>query len=354
MRNFEAKPAYRQPVSLILGLVSPSSGGKTFTALELATGIQSVVGGDIDLIDTEHGRATFYADKFKFNYVNFEPPFGSLDYLDAIQQSDKRGASVIIVDSMSHEHASEGGMLDAHEQEVTRMAGNDYAKRERVSMLAWQKPKAARRKLLQGITALNAHLIMCFRAKETSKPAKNDQGKNVIIPMGFMPIAGDEFVFESALSVLFHPNAKGVPTWNPEHMGERMAVKIPAQFEWIKDHKGPLNRDIGRKLAEWAKGTPMADLKPNTTQSKPKPQEPATAPAQDLDTPISEDGDLTFADRWDMTISEATDGSTLGADFNAAMKTEDWDLLKADNPKRAMEIKNKVVGKVAELKRVVA
>lgn len=268
-RDFSATPATRQSVNLIAGLVGPSSSGKTYTALELATGIQSVVGGEIDLIDTEHGRALFYADQFRFNHVPFEAPFASLDYLDAIQQSAKRGAKVIVVDSMSHEHESAGGMLDFQDAELTRMAGQDYGKRERMQMLAWAKPKAARRKLLQGLTQIDAHLILCFRAKNTSKPGTNDQGKKVVIPMGFVPIAGEEFVFEAALSMLFHPNSGGVPTWAPDMPGERIAVKLPKQFEWMRAHRGPVDRSVGAKLAEWAVGgataaRPAAVEKPST------------------------------------------------------------------------------------------
>ena len=151
-RQFNVSPAKRQAVNLIIGLVGPSSSGKTYTALELASGIQSVSGGDIDFIDTEHGRGLFYADNFKFNHIPFSAPFASLDYLEAMTQSAKRGAKVIIVDSCSHEHDGEGGMVDYQDQELTRMAGTDYAKRERMQMLAWAKPKKARRTLLQGLT----------------------------------------------------------------------------------------------------------------------------------------------------------------------------------------------------------
>src|SRR6202000_2281566 len=130
-RTFDATPAHRGAANLIIGLVGLYSSGKTYTALEIATGIQSVVGGDIDFIDTEHKRALFYADKFKFNHIDFRAPYASLDYRDAIEQSAKRGAKTIIIDSMSHEHDSEGGMLDYQDQELTRMAGQDYGKRER-------------------------------------------------------------------------------------------------------------------------------------------------------------------------------------------------------------------------------
>ena len=63
-RTFEAKPAVRQKVPLLCGLVGPSGGGKTFSALRLATGMQQVSGGDIYIVDTEARRALHYADRF--------------------------------------------------------------------------------------------------------------------------------------------------------------------------------------------------------------------------------------------------------------------------------------------------
>lgn len=258
MRQFESKPVARTAMNLFIGMTGASSSGKTFSALRLATGIQSVVGGDIVLIDTENRRSTMYADNFKFQHIHFDPPFGSLDYLEALEFAASKGAKTIIVDSMSHEHESIGGLIDSHEKELDRLAGDDWKKRERVAMLAWQKPKAARRKLLQGITRLNANVILCFRAKTTSKPIKNKDGKTEIVPMGFMPIAGDEFVYEMSLGCLLLPCSDGVPTWNPEHQGERMAVKLPAQFRSMIREGEPLSEELGAKLARWAQGSEPA------------------------------------------------------------------------------------------------
>lgn len=316
-RQFNATPAERQAVNLILGLAGPSSSGKTYTALELATGIQSVVGGDIDVIDTEHGRALFYADAFKFNHVPFDAPFASLDYLEAIQQSAKRGAKVIVADSMSHEHEGIGGMIDFQEAEVERMAGSDYGKRERVKMLAWQKPKAARRRLLQGLTQIDAHLILCFRAKQTSKPAKDDRGKNVVVPMGFVPIAGEEFVFEAALSMLFHPNSGGVPTWNPDLPGERIAVKLPAQFGWLKDHRGPVDQAVGAKLAQWAVGGSKV----------PRTESPTTHPTATIEA---------RADKFEAALRGSVDLETLTRTWRSAVALRD--ILEAQAPKRHAEL----------------
>ena len=157
-RRFDAKPATREHVPLLLGLMGPSGSGKTFSALRLASGIQTVSGGDIYVIDTEARRALHYADQFKFKHIEFNPPFASVDYLSALEHCVKAGAGVVVVDSMSHEHEGPGGVLDYHERELDRIAGNDYGKRERVKMLAWQKPKADRRKLINGLLQLNANL----------------------------------------------------------------------------------------------------------------------------------------------------------------------------------------------------
>jgi len=129
-------PAVRERSPILIGLMGPSGGGKTFSALRLAKGIQSVVGGDIVGIDTEGRRMLHYADRFKFRHMPFPAPFGSLDYLAAIRQAVKTGGKTIIVDSMSHEHEGPGGLLDYWESEIDRMAGDDWAKRERVKMLA--------------------------------------------------------------------------------------------------------------------------------------------------------------------------------------------------------------------------
>src|ERR1700749_2602141 len=114
-RTFEDHEATRQKVPLLVGLMGPSGSGKTFSALRLATGIQQVSGGDIYFIDTEARRALPSADQFKFRHLEFNAPFGSLDYLAAIEHCVKAGAKVIVIDSMSHEHIGPGGYLQTQE-----------------------------------------------------------------------------------------------------------------------------------------------------------------------------------------------------------------------------------------------
>lgn len=254
VRVFEVKDAVRESVPLLIGLFGPAGSGKTFSALRLATGIQSVTGGDIYAIDTEARRMLHYASNFRFKHIQFDAPFGSLDYLAAMRQCVAAGAKVIIIDSFSHEHSSEGGYLMSQAAELDRMAGNDYAKRDRVKMAAWIKPAQARSQMINGILQLNANLIMCYRAKEKTKPVKVQNGKVEIREMGFMPISGDEILFEMTANCLLLPHANGIPTWQSEEPGERMMMKLPEQFRSIFADSQPLSEDIGRQLAEWAAG----------------------------------------------------------------------------------------------------
>jgi|SRR6185436_12448735 len=261
-RTFEAKPAVRESVPLLVGLMGCSGSGKTFSALRLATGIQSVVGGDIFGIDTEARRMLHYADQFKFKHIEFNAPFGSLDYLAAIEHCIKQGAKVIVIDSMTHEHSGPGGYLLTQDAEVERMAGNDYAKRERVKMAGWIKPSALRQRMISGILQMNANFIFCFRAKEKTKPVKGGG----IQELGFMPIAGEELLFEQTVNCLLPPKSGGIPQWRSDQIGERMMMKLPKQFESVFPENKTLDESTGAALATWARGGSAA---PAETQLAP-------------------------------------------------------------------------------------
>ncbi len=249
-RVFEDFEAKRAAVPLMVGLVGPSGGGKTYSALRLATGIQRVAGGDIFVVDTESRRSLHYANQFKFRHVPFAAPFGPLDYLAAIEYCAKKGAKVVIIDSMSHEHEGPGGVLEMHAAEVDRLAGGDQAKAERVKMLAWSKPKADRRRMINTMLQMPVSSIFCFRAKEKLKIERGQEPK----PLGFMPIAGEEFIYEMTVNFLLLPKAGGIPTWQSKEPGELQTMKLPQQFTSIFADPLPLSEDHGETMARWAEG----------------------------------------------------------------------------------------------------
>lgn len=250
VRSFQDKPARRKEVPLLIGLMGPSGGGKTFSALRLASGIQRITGGDIGYIDTEAGRALHYADRFTFRHMEFGAPFGPLEYLAAIEHYVKKGCRIVVVDSMSHEHEGRGGVLEMHQQEAERLADAWGVSLDKAKMSAWQKPKSERRRMIDSVLQMHANFIFCFRAKQKLKIEKKKDPE----PRGFMPIAGEEFVFEMTVNCLLLPNAGGIPTWDSEYEGERMMIKLPEQFREIFKERAPLSQDIGEKLARWAAG----------------------------------------------------------------------------------------------------
>ena len=261
-RVFEDIEAVRSEVPLLVGLVGPTFSGKTWTALELATGIQQVTGGEIFGIDTEKKRMMHYAERFRFRWVGFEAPFNPLAYLAAIEHCKRKGAKVVIIDSLSHMHEGPGGTLETHSAELDRIAGDDWKKRDRCTMLAWQKPKAELRRFLNSILQMDLNLIFCFRAKEK---LKIERGKEPI-EQGYMQISGDEVFYEMTCSLLFHPGAKGVPTLRSQYPGEQVVIKIPEQFNGLFREGEQVSREHGRKLAEWSTG--------GATPSKPAPVAP--------------------------------------------------------------------------------
>lgn len=239
-RTFEIRDAVRESVPMWIGLFGPSGAGKSFSALELATGIQSVTGGDIHAVDTEARRLLHYAGIFKFKHVDFQSPFSPADYLDVARACVKAGAKVVIFDSFSHEWEGVGGVLSMADSST------------KGGMSKWIQPKLEHRKMLDGLLQLPCSFIFCFRAREKIKPVKGGDP----IELGYQPIAPDDICFEMMLNCFLPPGSNGVPNWMPDFQGERAMVKLPLQFrELFAGGKAPqLNAALGAELARWAAG----------------------------------------------------------------------------------------------------
>ena len=250
-RTFEDKPATRERVPLLVGLVGPSGSGKTYSALRLATGMQRETGGEIFVIDTESRRALHYADDFKFRHIEMGAPFASADYAEAIKHCVNKGAGVLVIDSMSHEHEGPGGYLETHEAELDRMAGDDYRKRKRMTFSAWIKPSAERRRLISEVLRMGVNAIFCFRAKEKLKLVTGQDP----VQLGWQPIAGDAFIYEMTINCLMYPGANGVPNWAPDEVGEKIMLKRPKHLASVFKDGEPLSEETGEALALWAAGT---------------------------------------------------------------------------------------------------
>lgn len=282
-RTFEDKEAVRDKVPLLIGLMGPSGGGKTYSALRLATGIRNVSGGEIFVIDTEAKRAKHYAGDFKFRHVEFGAPFCPLDYLAAIEHCVKKGAGVVIVDSMSHEHEGPGGVLEQHAAEVERLTkawsrNGNHVNPEATNFPAWAEPKAKRRRLINSVVQLGVSAIFCFRAKEKSKPVKRgevidgkEQTRAGMVELGWMPIAGEEFVYEMGCNLLLDSGCDGKPTIKSDDIGTKRILKVPKQFRSILREGVQLSEQIGESMAQWSNGETGAALQAKTQKPQERP-----------------------------------------------------------------------------------
>src|SRR5712664_3433004 len=212
---FNFRPAVREQIRLLIGLSGGTGSGKTFSAMRLAKGLS----GDkrFAVVDTENGRASMYADYFQFDVAELTEPFTPDRYLDAITTADHKGYGVILVDSMSHEWAGDGGILDMQEDELKHMAGDNWQKREAVRMASWIKPKMSHKAMVQKLLQLKAHVILCFRAESKIEMVK-EGGKMVVRPKesltgldGWIPICEKNLPYELTASFLLTADKPGIP-----------------------------------------------------------------------------------------------------------------------------------------------
>jgi hypothetical protein len=241
--SFEFRPAKREAVGLLIGLAGASGSGKTYSALNLAKGMAN--GKRFAIIDTEAGRAKHYADVFDFDHGDLRAPFTPDAYAAAIEAADQAGYPVIVVDSFSHEHAGDGGLLDMQQAEFERMGSKDSAR-----MSSWIAPKVAHKKMLSRLLQVRAHVIVCLRAEEKIEIVKVN-GKTEVRPKqtltgldGWVPVCEKNLPYELTLSFLLTPDAPGVPK----------PIKLQEQHRPFFPLDKPISEEAGVSLAGWAAG----------------------------------------------------------------------------------------------------
>ena len=241
--SFTLRPAVRENVGLLIGLAGGTGSGKTYSAMRLAKGIC----GDkrFAVIDTEAGRAKHYADDFSFDHGDLTSPFRPDAYVDAITEVDKAGYPVIVVDSMSHEYAGEGGILEWQEDEFARLGGE-----EKVKLLSWAKPKQSHKRMVQRLLQVRAHVIMCFRSEPHVEMVKED-GKTKVIPKrgftgynGWFPVTEKNLPYELTVYFMMMAEKPGYP----------LPIKLPEQHKTLFPADKPIDESAGQRIAEWASG----------------------------------------------------------------------------------------------------
>jgi ABC-type dipeptide/oligopeptide/nickel transport system ATPase component len=172
--------ATKTQARLRLALCGPSGSGKTYSALEIAKHL----GTPIAVVDSEHGSASKYADRFDFDVCNLTD-FHPSRYLEAIKAAGEAGYKVIVIDSLSHAWFAE-----------LELAGKSFD--------GWKNVRPLERALIDAMLAAPAHIIATMRTKTewVMEEYVNKQGKTCSAPkrIGTAPIqaSGIDYEFDLA------------------------------------------------------------------------------------------------------------------------------------------------------------
>ena len=220
------KKAEKSKQKLRLLLEGASGSGKTYSALELASGL----GSNIAVIDTENGSASLYADKFEFDTLNLKPPFTPEKYIGAIELAEK-DYDVLIIDSISHEWSGEGGCLDIHNS-----LGGKFQD--------WAKVTPKHKKFLDKIISSDVHIIATARTKTDYAMNVNERGKTSPTKIGMKSEQRDglEYEFTTVLRI----NENHLAACSKDRTGvfdgkEQILSKENAKelIDWLNSGKDP-------------------------------------------------------------------------------------------------------------------
>jgi hypothetical protein len=252
----EIHRAMRKRAKLRLGLSGPSGSGKTYSSLLIAGGLGKRVG----LIDTENGSGELYADSPEisralpegYDVITLQAPFEPKRYVQAIQAFERGGYDVIIIDSLTHAWAGQGGLLD-QQGKIADRSGNGFS--------AWRQVTPEHNKLVDAILQSSAHCVVTMRSKTEYVIEQDSRGKATPRKVGLAPVMRDgiEYEFTVAMDLGQDHNAQATK--------DRTGLFDGSVF--------PVTRDTGKKLLAW--------LESGTAEE--------TAPAPDIETPFNDADD---------------------------------------------------------------
>lgn len=181
------KKAEKKQTKLRLAITGPSGSGKTYSALQIASGI----GNKIALIDTENHSASLYADEFSFDTREIDPPYTITKYIEAIQAAVLAGYDVLIIDSITHAWAGEGGLLAKKEALDNSNRGNSFTN--------WGSISKEHEQFKGRLLNCDVHLITTIRSKQDYVLQSNEKGQSIPKKIGLAPIQRDGIEYEFSL-----------------------------------------------------------------------------------------------------------------------------------------------------------
>ena len=179
------RKAERKNAKLRLAITGPAGSGKTYSALLIALGI----GGRIAMIDTENGSGDLYSSLGEYDICSLNAPYDVRRYLQLIHEAEQAEYDTLIIDSLSHAWAGEGGLLDLQGKiAASTKSGNSYT--------AWRQVTPLHNKLVEAILASPCHVIATMRSKTEYLQTENERGYKEIRKVGLAPVQREGMDYE--------------------------------------------------------------------------------------------------------------------------------------------------------------
>lgn len=330
--------AVKSAAKLRLAMTGPSGSGKTYSALRIASGI----GKRIALIDTENHSAALYADSFDFDTISLMPPYTLDKYMDSMKAAVEAKYDVLVVDSISHAWAGEGGLLEKKGAMDVR-GGNSYTN--------WAPITKEHEQFKSLLLTCDIHLIVTMRSKQDYIMEMSDKGKSVPRKVGLAPIQreGMEYEFTMVLDMAMDHNATVSKTRVSKFDGKLFQPSKETGIEllaWLND--GPVSvKPLPAPAKEPLPPAPLLQEhidEPQQQQAEPEPTvtfEAATMIAGMTDMLMKMNGGDT--DVVDAHFKSLSTWSPKGSSEKRFLKLDDMPGLAQRNPKWFNNIYKKVV-----------
>lgn len=295
----------RENVWLRMLLMAPTGGGKTVQSLRIAT---TLFGGalPVALLDSEHGRAKLYADKFPaINYDQLTGDFSPEAYLRKAREAEAAfPGGVLILDSISHEWMGKKGIL----QEVDRFGD-------------WKKVRPRHNDFIEGLLELQMHLIVTVRAKmkyEVSEQEVDGRTRQVINKLGVGPVQSDDIIYEFDVVGMIDAQSHDVTFSN----------RCDPLVDTTRQINGE-DTEVADILTEWlSQGEPPAG-----------PPEAEISAVEELCRLLTEDG---------ITADKIEQGFVAARSVNRGALHPDWVADKIEQVKARLQAKAEAQGKNPE------
>lgn len=285
----EFKKAEKKQAKLRLAFTGPSGSGKTYSALIMASGI----GKKIALIDTENHSASLYVGEKgipEFDTVEVDAPYTVAKYVEAIDAAANAGYDVIIIDSISHAWAGEGGLLAQKEALDGTGRGSSYTN--------WASITKDHEKFKSWLLKVDSHIIATMRSKQDYVLETNDKGKQVPRKVGLAPIQRDgiEYEFTMVLDMAMNHYASVSKTRAASFDGR---LFIPGK----KD---------GQELSKWLLDGKAAEVAPTPTP------DPTTIPTKAV---VNQEPTINHAEQLEL-IKQVKEKNITRESYLAFLKSE--------------------------------